>query len=83
MGRFSLSCFLCETLTKTKKTQRSPHNSVKKMFLLRVETVMKMGFFGGLQKGISGILSFLWERERFFCEVGLVGGQHLKTSTYY
>lgn len=41
---------------------------------------MKMGFFGGLQKGISGML-FLRdrEREREVREVGLVGG-HLKTS---
>ena len=34
MGRILLSCSLCETLTKTKKTQRSPHNSVRKMFSL-------------------------------------------------
>jgi len=59
---------------------------VEKMFLLRVETVMKMGFFGGLQKGISGKHVFNWfcegvRKRESLCEVGLVGG-HLKTSIF-
>ena len=55
-----------KTLTETKKTQRSPHNSVKKMFLLRVETVMKMGYFGGLQKGIPVNMFLIGFVKEFF-----------------
>lgn len=70
-----LSCFLCETLTKTTKTQKSPHNSVKNNVLLKDSD--EDGIFWGVAEG------YFWQhvlRERV-CEVGLVGG-HLKTSIF-
>jgi len=63
MGRFLLSCFPCETLTKTKKTQSSPHNSVKKMCSFETWDSDEDGIFWGVAEG------YFWHTELWVCEV--------------